>query len=98
MYSQDTAFELLKARMDRPGLKVQPAQERYWKQRLDGAVKDLESKGIKWDEEVNSLSDNLLIADYTAYKIRNRDESGKMPEWLRVELRERAFKVDKNVL
>ena len=98
MYSEDVAFELLKARMDRPGLKVQPALERYWKQRLSGAVKELESKGIKWDSEENSLNDNILIADYTAYKIRNRDESGEMPKWLRIELRERAFKVKTDVL
>lgn len=93
MYGEETAYELLRARMDRPGLKVQPALERYWRQRLSGAVKELEAKGIVWDKEENSLNDNIFLADFTAYKIRNRDESGKMPEWLRIELRERVFKV-----
>lgn len=92
MFNKALALELLKSRMDRPGIAIPDEMKRYWEQRLIGTVPDLEAKGVKWDDDENSIADNLLIADYAAFKITNRDNSGKMPEWLRIELRERVFR------
>ena len=86
MVNAETAFELLKSRMDRGGLPVPEAQETYWRQRLEAATEELERMGIRLED---TPSDLMLLADFTAYKITNRDDPRAMPAWLRLELRER---------
>lgn len=92
MYNKELALQLLKARMDRAGLDVPPDLLRDWESRLEVAKKRLEEKGIVYDDEINSVSDNSLIADYAAWMLKNRDETGGMPQWLRLEIRERFLK------
>lgn len=99
MYNKELALQLLKARMDKAGLVVPPALLSYWENRLEDARKKLSNKGIVFDNEENSVQDNALVADYAAWMIKNRDESGAMPKWLRLEIRERFLKgAVKNVL
>lgn len=99
MYNPELALQLLKARMDRAGLDVPPDLLSDWRSRLEVAKKRLEEKGVVFDEDADSISDNSLIADFAAWMLKNRDESGSMPEWLRLEIRERFIKgAVKNVL
>lgn len=99
MYNKELALQLLKARMDRAGLDVPPDLQSYWEKRLEDAMKKLSNKGVVFDNEESSIQDNALIADYAAWMLKNRDESGAMPKWLRLEIRERFLKgAVKNVL
>lgn len=91
-YNQSLALELLKGRMDRAGLDVPPNLEAYWSKRLEAAVKYLKDKGVVFDNDTESIADNELVADYTAYKLTNRDSTDTMPKWLRLEIRERFLK------
>jgi hypothetical protein len=99
VYNKELALQLLKARMDRAGLDVPPDLLSYWESRLEYANKKLIDKGIVYDDEEKSINDNSLIADYAAWMLKNRDESGAMPKWLSLEIRERFLKgAVKNVL
>lgn len=99
MYNKELALQLLKARMDRAGLDVPPDLLSYWESRLEYANKKLIDKGVVYDDEEKSINDNSLIADYAAWMLKNRDESGAMPKWLSLEIRERFLKgAVKNVL
>lgn len=91
-YNQSLALELLKGRMDRAGLDVPPDLEAYWVKRLEAAVEYLKGKGVVFDDVEKSVADNELVADYTAYKLTNRDSTDTMPKWLRLEIRERFLK------
>lgn len=86
MADLENAYAILKARLDRGGLSVPEAQETYWRQRLQAAVEELAKKGIHIE---STQADTMLLADFTAYKIQNRDKPDEMPKWLRLELRER---------
>ncbi len=91
-YKESVALPLLKARMDRADRTVPQSIETYWKSRLIDAKARLEKNGVKWDTDENSTADNILIADYAAWMLTNRDSTGKMPEWLRLEIRERFIR------
>lgn len=91
-YNEHLALELLKGRMDKAGLKVPPAMLTYWRSRMQAAKVKLEGLGVVYDNDPNSIADNELIADYTAYKLNNRDSNDEMPKWLRREIRERFLK------
>lgn len=91
-YNENLAFELLKGRMDKAGLEVPPPLADYWKTRLLAAKTKLAEKGVVYDEDPKSISDNELIADYTAYKLNNRDSVEEMPKWLSREIRERFLR------
>lgn len=86
MYNKQTAFALLKARMDRAGVSTPAPLESYWMQRLEAAAKELEKKGVRLEDTVD---DNMLVADYAAYKIKNRDNEAGLPRWLSLAIRER---------
>lgn len=91
-YYEELALELLKGRMDKAGLKVPPDLETYWRTRLAAAKLKLEEKGVVYDNDPKSIRDNELIADYTAYKLNNRDSAEEMPKWLSREIRERFLR------
>lgn len=83
--------------MDKAGLNVPPALERYWKIRLQACMVKLSEKGVVYDDDPRSIRDNELIADYTAYKLNNRDSAEEMPKWLSREIRERFLRGNRNV-
>ncbi len=91
-YNPTLALELLKARMDRAGLNVPPDLAKYWSNRLEAAKEKLSDKGVVYDSDTESIADNTLIADYAAWQLMNRDNPSPMPEWLRLEIRERFLK------
>lgn len=86
MVSTEVAFELLRARMDRGGLPVPDALETTWRTTMTAAIERLEKTGIILTD---SVSDALLVSDYTAYLLTNRDSTGGDPEWLRSAIRSR---------
>lgn len=86
MYDPETAYELLKARLDRGGMPVPIALEDYWRHRIDAAAQELKKKGIHLE---NTADDNILVSDVAAENILNRDKPGHRPEWLRLAIRER---------
>lgn len=90
-YNPNTAIELLKARMDRAGSDIPAPLLSYWQDRLDAAYSELTAYGCVFADE-DDLSDNMLVADYAAYKILNRDNAAGMPQWLRLEIRERFLR------
>lgn len=91
-YNEELAFELLKGRMDKAGLEVPPTLANYWKTRLLASEAKLAEKGVVYDDDPKSIRDNELIADYTAYKLNNRDSAEEMPKWLSREIRERFLR------
>ena len=64
----------------------------YWRSRMQAAKVKLAELGVVYDSDPNSIADNELIADYTAYKLNNRDSADEMPKWLRREIRERFLR------
>lgn len=86
MHDPNTAYELLKARLDRGGMSVPVPLENYWRQRIDAAVQELTGKGIHLTD---AADDSVLIADLAAESILSRDKPGHRPEWLRLAIRER---------
>ncbi len=88
-YNSETAYQLLKARLDRGGLTVPAAQEDYWRRQAQAAAERIAARGISL---TGSMEDSLLVADYAAYNITNRDERTGEPEWFRYALRVRWLK------
>ncbi|MDO4564838.1 MAG: hypothetical protein Q4C04_04420 [Clostridia bacterium] len=86
MYGKDIVLEIVKSRMDRGGVTVPPIQLAYWLQRIEAAAQELERMGLALTD---CAADNVLLADYTVWKINNRDTTGEMPSWLRRALRNR---------
>lgn len=85
-HNKDVSYALLQARMDRGGMPVPEALSDYWKQRMEAAAQELAQMGIHLED---NAKDSALLADFTAYKLQNRDKPDAMPRWLRLELRER---------
>lgn len=86
MHNAEVAYALLQARMDRGGMPVPENLAEYWQTRMEAAAQELEQMGIHLED---NAKDSALLADFTAYKLQNRDKPEAMPRWLRLELRER---------
>jgi hypothetical protein len=86
MYNADTALALLKARMDRAGMDVPAPLGDYWKARIAAAGEELEKKGIHL---LDTIDDNMLVADLAAERSLARDKPGGLPLWLKTQIRER---------
>ena len=89
-YDSDTAYRLLLARKNRPGMPPPPALDEIWRLRILAAVEALGSQGITLND---SVDDAALVADYAVFLDESRDSSG-MPEELRRRIRERWLKGD----
>lgn len=81
-----TIMGLLKARLDHPGQTMPKHIEEYWQAAIDAACRELEAKGISLQD---TADDNMLVCDYAAYLLRNRDDNAGFPEWLRHRVRQR---------
>lgn len=78
-FSLESAFALLKARLDRAGLMIPEAQETEWRTILDGVIEELTAKGIRLTD---AADDYYLAAELAAQRIR-RDAPGGYTEELR---------------
>ena len=79
-----TALGLVKARLNR--MPSDRTLDDYLIPRIGAAVAELEKTGITLTE---STEDLMLVVDYAVWQYQNRDQSGSMPEWLRLRRRER---------
>lgn len=86
MPNLEQAYGILLARLDRAGMTIPDAQADYYRQRLEAAARTLDGNGIHLQDTVD---DTVLLADYAAWQITNRDKPGEMPAWLRLARRER---------
>lgn len=78
------ALDLVKVRLNR--LQSDTSLDEYFQARISAAADYLEGIGIHLDE---SQEDLLLLVDFTVWQYQNRDQGGSMPEWLRLQRRER---------
>jgi len=78
------ALALVKVRLNRlPG---DTSLDTYLGYRIEAAIEELESTGIKLDDGNEDL---LLVVDTAVWQYQNRDGGGGMPDWLRLRRRER---------
>lgn len=87
MIDMAQALSLMKARMNR--LQSDTSLDNYFDARLRSAMKELEGTGIHLTD---SAEDLLLVVDYAVWAYQNRDNTGGMPDWLRLRRRERWLK------
>lgn len=86
-YNKDTARTLLMGRMDRAGVSNTPAPlVSYWDSALDAAALELERKGIVL---LDTVDDNMLVANLAADNLSSRDRTTGRPQWLKLAIRER---------
>ena len=87
MPNLETALGLVKARLNR--LASDTSLDTYLQARISAAVQSLEDTGITLTD---SQEDLMLVVDVAVWQYQNRDKPGSMPEWLRLERRERWFR------
>lgn len=80
----ETAVEMFKQRKDMlPGISQ---RDDYIEERISAVIGELEGKGIHL---VDTSADTMFVVDVAVWQYNNRDQSGAMPEWLRLARRER---------
>lgn len=80
----ETVVALVKQRKDMmPGISQ---RDDYITERVKAVISEMAGKGIHL---VDDPADVMLAVDMTAWQYKNRDQSGAMPEWLRLARRER---------
>jgi len=84
MVNEETALTLVKQRLNR--LEGDTSLDAYFQQRITAAIEELTNIGIQLNHTTEDL---LLVVDYTVWKYQNRDVAGGMPDWLRLQRRER---------
>lgn len=78
----DTILDIVKARLGR----MDTALDAYFTELISAAIERLRNAGIRVQP---TSGDNVLVADLTVWMYKNRDQKDGMPEWLRLERRER---------
>lgn len=78
----DTILDIVKARLGRLDTALDP----YLTTLIRAVVENLRETGIHVQ---HTDSDNMLVADIVVWRYQNRDQKDGMPEWLKVERRER---------
>lgn len=86
-----TALTLVKARLNR--LAGDTSLDDYFTARITGAAQELAGVGVTVD--TTDPAQLMFLVDYTVWQYQCRDESGAMPEWLR--LRRRELWLNQNV-
>ena len=79
-----SALSLVKARLNR--LESDTSLDEYFNARISAAEGELTDTGISLTD---SMEDLMLVVDYAVWKYQNRDTPGGMPDWLRLQRRER---------
>lgn len=80
----DTALQLVKARLNR--VAADTTLDDYFTARIMAAAGYLEGIGIHLEDNEHDL---LLLVDYAVWEYQNRDKPGGTPDWLRLKIRER---------
>lgn len=84
----NTALLMVKTRLNR--MAGDTSLDEYLTIRIQGAAEQL-NRMMRANLD-GSTADLLLLVDFTVWQYQNRDQSGAMPVWLRVKLRERFLK------
>lgn len=82
----DLAYRLLLGSRNRAGMPPPAPLDEFWRSRIDAAILEIESRGIRLD---NNIDDLMLVADYASYLLDAREKGGGMPDWLRARLSQR---------
>ena len=87
---------LVKARLNRPPgdtaldadfkKRIEGALDEYFTRRIEAAIARLEKTGIHL---TGGVDDVMFLVDYTVWQYQNRVKPGDMPDWLRLDRRER---------
>lgn len=77
-------LSLVKARLNRPP--GDTALDEYLTKRIEAAIAKLEKTGIHLTKRADDM---MFLVDYTVWQYQNRDKPGDMPDWLRLDRRER---------
>lgn len=87
-YTTSTVLGIVKARLNR--LATDTSLDDYLEQRIAAADKELTRTGINLIAD--DAQDSVFLADFVVWQHNNRDKMDGMPEWLRLERRERWLK------
>ena len=79
-----TALSLVKARLNRTA--SDKTLDGYFGQRIEAAALELEGNGIRLTDSADDL---MLLVDFAVWRYQNRDSKESMPNWLRLQRRER---------
>lgn len=79
-----TALSLMKARLNRTA--SDKTLDGYFCQRIEAAAAELKGNGIRLTDSADDL---MLLVDFAVWRYQNRDSKEGMPNWLRLQRRER---------
>lgn len=82
----DTVLELLKIDL---GI-THSARDEYFSHLINGTIKEIERKGITLD--VDAIDDQMLVADYSAWTYRKRQEDVPLAKNILLRIRNRIVK------
>lgn len=88
MVDTNTALNLMKVRLNRRS--GDTSLDAYFMPRIQAAIEYLTGAGI---ELTASTEDLMLVVDTAVWQYQNRDKPGSMPEWLRLQRRERWLRL-----
>ena len=84
-YTESTVLGIVKARLNR--LASDTSLDDYLNARIAAADEELKGNGINL--VVDDVRDTVLLADMVVWQYSNRDNPNGIPEWLRLQRRER---------
>lgn len=64
-------------------------RDSYYNNMIEAAIKELEAKGIALD---NSIEDQMLVSDYTAWQYRHRTEDVQLARNIDLRIKNRIVK------
>ena len=88
MVDTNTALNLMKVRLNRRS--GDTSLDAYFMPRIQAAIEYLTGAGI---DLTDSTEDLMLVVDTAVWQYQNRDKPGSMPEWLRLQRRERWLRL-----
>lgn len=88
MVDTNTALNLMKVRLNRRS--GDTSLDAYFMHRIQAAIEYLTGAGIALTD---STEDLMLVVDTAVWQYQNRDKPGGMPEWLRLQRRERWLRL-----
>lgn len=84
------ALALVKTRLNR--LQSDTTLDEYLLARIEAAQQEL-NRMLRVDLD-DGMDDLLLLVDYTVWSYQNRDQSGAVPQWLRLRMRQRFLRME----
>lgn len=89
VYNAELALRMVKHRLEY--MQVKMPKDDYLTARISAAAEKLKNRGIRLTDSTDDL---MLLVDVTVWNYQNRDKHAGVPEWLRMDIRDR-FLVDR---